>query len=214
MRSILILIGAAMAFATVKTLIHFAREPADVSDEVRYSVWADRKQKMENLEQLFAASGAQVKVLSFTDQVSGHSLDGPWTSQYEAELEFLNDCQLQESPAAYWSPDPRSRNITHFRQGERRLINGRLAVDGFDGSMSVGLDGRHRYTRRIMMENGKTVGDRTWWLEQNRIPTGRGSDVAKPPGMRPGESIPVATNLIPCSKGETVNWRKAGCQQS
>jgi len=151
---------------------------------------------MENLEQLFAASGAQVKVLSFTDRVFGHNLDERWTSQYEAEVEFLNGCQLQESPVACWSPDPSSRNITQFQQGERRVINGGLAIDGFDGSMSVGPDGRPRYMRRIM-KNGKMVGDKAWWLEQNRIPTGRGADVAKPPGMRPGESIPVAPVPIP-----------------
>lgn len=186
----------------------------------RYSAAADTAQRTENLEQLFAASGARIKVLRFTDKASRLgpvNQEGDWTSRYEAEVEFLNDCQLQESLAACWSPDTSIHSyieegglaghlvvneqgvvvpfggptrgpwrlegkpaITQFKQGERPVIKGVLAIDGFSSSLSVEQDGTYRYTTTMRGE----IGSKAWWFEQNRIPTGRGSDVVKPPGSR------------------------------
>ena len=213
---LLVLAAALMGLLSAGRAYRLNKQRADTTQQYnearRYSTAADAQQKTENLEQLFAASGARVKVLSFTDQASGQGLvnqDRDWTSRYEAEVEFLNDCQLQESLAAYWSPATSlhsyleegglaghvvvtehsvlvpfpgqtrgpwrlegTPNITQFKQGERRVIKGLLAIDGFSSTMSVGPDGSYSYTQTTRTANGKTVGSKAWWLEQNRIPTG------------------------------------------
>ena len=201
------LIAASMGLLTAQRARWLNKQRTQQYNEARrYSAAADTAQKTENLEQLFAASGARVKVLSFTDTDSGVGED--WTSRYEAEVEFLNDCQLQESLAARWSPETRLFSylegggfyghvvvkqgvvvpfdgptrgpwrlegkpaITQFQQGERRIIKGLLAIDGFSTTTSVGPDGSYGYTRRLREENGEMVGSKAWWFAQNRIPTG------------------------------------------
>jgi hypothetical protein len=63
---------------------------------------------------------------------------------YEAEVEFLNDCQLKEGRAAYWSPGyypggeplgPQFRkrgkpSVTQFKQGEVKVIRGIIDLNG------------------------------------------------------------------------------------
>ncbi|MCX7045492.1 MAG: hypothetical protein NTX50_08430 [Candidatus Sumerlaeota bacterium] len=159
-----------------------------------YTASASDKQEKERLEQLFAASGARVKVLSFKDQAGG--IGKKWTSQYEAEVEFLDDCQLQESESACWTTTatlhpffqkypvvsggqmknvtyirvplkrPNDKTyITQFKRGDRKVINGIHAIGGI---MTGDPKDVNFYT-----ESGayQVIGKR-WFLDSNKIPTG------------------------------------------
>ncbi len=176
------------------------RRVVDASEQQKqarmYSASALPDEKKEALEQLFAASGARVKVHAFNDEAVGFG--DRWTSTYEAEVEFLANCRLQESETACWTTSaslhpfyleypaieggvvqvPSNRpqdgsHVTQFKQGERRAINGIL----FIGGMVT--------TRRD--ENGDwwtdgNVPGKESFLAKNRIPSGSESE-------RPSDSV-------------------------
>jgi hypothetical protein len=123
------------------------------------------------------------------------------------------------------STEQRKPNITQFREGERRVIQGLLAVDPFSSNTSVGPDGSSRDSRGITEDDEQVWGSKAWWLAQNRIPTGRDADVVKsPPGsaLDRGEVAEVIASLIEDIRSNpndaeahnTLAWFRATCPEA
>src|SRR5262249_5100648 len=118
-----------------------ARQAEEAEAEQTLGVWGTEEQRKAALIEVFAASSARVKVLRL--KCEDHR--DPPVSTYEAEVEFLNDCQLKEGRTAFWSPGyhpgggiggkdspmrPRGEpSVTQFKVGQRQVIRGFIDVN-------------------------------------------------------------------------------------
>ena len=167
-----------------------------------YSASAMPDEKREALEQLFDASGALVKVLAFKDEAVG--LGERWTSTYEAEVEFLADCRLQESETACWTTRATLHPYPLYNLSEmptRAFKDGKPVGDGTiripsnrpqDGPhVTQFKKGERKAINGILSIGGLVTtrrdGNGIWWTEgdilgkdsflaRNKIPTGSESN--------------------------------------
>ena len=118
-----------------------ARQAEEAQAEQTLGVWGTDEQREAALIEVFAAGGARIKVLRL--ECEDHR--DPPVSTYEAEVEFLNDCQLKEGRTAFWSLGyhpgggiggkdspmrPRGEpSVTQFKEGQRQVIRGFIDVN-------------------------------------------------------------------------------------
>jgi hypothetical protein len=118
-----------------------ARQAEEAEAEQTLGVWGTEEQRKAALIEVFAASGARIRVL----RLKSEDHRDPPVSTYEAEAEFLNDCQLKEGRTAFWSAgyqpgggiggkdSPiRSKgepSVTQFKESQRQVIRGFIDVN-------------------------------------------------------------------------------------